>query len=136
MDKISPEQRSAVMRSIRSFDTKPEMVVRKVVTRLGYRYRLHVRSLPGSPDLVFRSKRKAIFVNGCFWHFHQKCGTAHFPESRLEYWGAKLQRNRNRDTLNLRQLKQLGWKVLVVWECEVKDLRRVRCRLDRFLNSV
>ena len=89
------------MRRIRSTNTKPEIQVRQVVYRLGFRYRLHVSTLPGKPDLVLKGRRKVILVNGCFWHSHGRCGTAHFPKSRLEYWMPKLQRNKKRDAVNL-----------------------------------
>src|SRR5690348_3038706 len=102
MDRISKEQRSETMRRIRSMNTSPELQVRRIVHGLGFRYRLHSKDLPGRPDLVFRARRKVVFVNGCFWHFHQ-CGTAHFPKSRLEYWIPKFERNRKRDEENNRK---------------------------------
>lgn len=123
------------MRRIRSTDTTPERAVRSIVSRLGFRYRLHAKDLPGKPDLVFRSRKKIIFVNGCFWHFHQECGTAHFPKSRLDYWIPKLERNKRRDGINHSKLKELGWAILVVWECEVKDTENLSSRLSRFLGS-
>jgi DNA mismatch endonuclease Vsr len=120
------------MRAIRSVDTKPEIAVRRLLTLLGYRYRVHKRSLPGSPDVVFTGRRKAILVNGCFWHQHQRCST-HFPETRIEFWSAKLEGNRRRDRANLAELKRIGWKALVIWECELKNPDRVRRRITGFL---
>jgi DNA mismatch endonuclease (patch repair protein) len=135
MDRITVEQRSETMRRIRGKDTSPELLVRRIVFRLGFRYRLHVADLPGKPDLVFKAKRKAIFVNGCFWHFHKRCRTAHFPKSRLEYWIPKLEGNKRRDRLNMKRLRRLGWQVLVVWECETSDPHSLSLRLERFLGN-
>lgn len=134
MDTISAEQRSRVMALIRGKNTKPEMAVRKVLHAMGYRYRLHDRSLPGCPDLVFRSRRKIIMVNGCFWHRH-KCPYFRMPKSRVEFWAAKLERNSRRDAKNRRALVKAGWSVLVVWECELKRPGVLAKRLVRFLGS-
>lgn len=98
-------------------DTGPELVVRRVVHSLGYRYRLHVRSLPGTPDLVFTRRRKIIFIHGCFWHRHPRCGR--LPKSNKRFWLDKLEQNRKRDLSNLRKLRRNGWKVLVIWECQL-----------------
>src|SRR5579872_3748615 len=121
------------MAKIRSTDTSPEMLVRRVVHRMGFRYRLHVANLSGKPDLVFPRLSKIIEVRGCFWHQHGKCIDSHIPKSRLEYWGPKLERNVQRDTANLQKLKALGFRVLVVWECEVKNTNRLTAKLSRFL---
>lgn len=123
------------MRRIRSNDTSPEMVVRKLTHRLGYRYRLHAANLPGKPDLVFPSRMKAIFVHGCFWHQHKGCIDGHLPSSRTEYWVPKLNRNAERDRQNLDALRQLGWKTLVLWECEVCNAAQIERRIKRFLDS-
>src|SRR6476660_8647302 len=112
--------RGANMRAIRSTGMKPEMVVRKLVHGLGYRYRLHRADLPGRPDLVFTSRMKIIFVHGCFWHRHG-CKLTHLPKTNLSYWQPKLARNIARDTVNLQRLTMLGWRSLVVWECQLKD---------------
>ncbi len=121
MDPLDSEQRSARMARIRAKDTKPEMFVRRLVHRNGYRYRVHVGELPGSPDLVFRSRRKVIFVHGCFWHRHgDHCAKTRSPKSRQEYWGPKFERNRVRDSEVIRRLVEAGWSVLIVWECEVR----------------
>lgn len=117
------------MSRIRSKDTGPEFVVRRLLYGMGYRYRLHVRKLPGSPDIVFHGRKKAIFVNGCFWHQHQGCKVAHIPKSNREFWQAKLDRNRKRDMANQDALRDLGWDVLVIWECEVGDSLALAARL-------
>ena len=127
--------RSYIMSRIRSTNTKPELIVRRLVYRMGYRYRLHARSLPGAPDLVFPSKRKAIFVHGCFWHSHEGCPRAHVPRTRLEYWLPKLERNRKRDAEAIEQLVKAGWKVLTVWECMTEDLGLLQRQLGDFLRS-
>ncbi|WP_316214609.1 very short patch repair endonuclease [Bradyrhizobium sp. SZCCHNR2035] len=136
MDRISPEHRSEVMRRIKSKGTKPEMTVRGLVHGMGYRYRLHRPDLPGKPDLVFGPKRKVIFVHGCFWHGHERVGCAHVrhPKSNTAYWQPKLARNKERDVRHKRLLKQMGWKVLTVWECEtIEELASVRRRIRAFL---
>lgn len=135
MDKLNPEQRSANMRAIRSKDMAPELMVRKLVHGMGYRYRLHRRELPGKPDLVFVARRKVIFVHGCFWHQHNsaKCSDSRLPKSNQEYWNPKLERNTARDRQQVAALKRLGWKVLVVWECETKHPSRLVKRLQTFL---
>ncbi len=133
MDKLTPEQRSANMRLIRSRDTMPELVVRRLVHKLGYRFRLHVATLPGRPDLVFPRLRKVIEVHGCFWHQHKGCIDSHIPNSRRKYWESKLGGNQERDRQNRRKLRALGWRVLVVWECEIRDIDKLARRLARFL---
>ena len=135
MDKISPERRSENMRRIRSRDTTPEMVVRRMVHGMGYRYRLHGKDLPGKPDLVFKSRRKAIFVHGCFWHQHPGCQEGRLPKSNISYWRPKLERNQRRDAETHSALRDSGWRVLVVGECEVKDRTPLRRRLRRFLGK-
>jgi len=123
------------MRRIRSKNTKPEMLIRHVVHAMGYRYRLHSRDLPGKPDLVFRSKKKAIFVHGCFWHQHPACVEGRIPGSRREYWLPKLTRNQERDQIHLDTLAGMGWKTLVLWECEVRDITVLQENLRAFLES-
>jgi DNA mismatch endonuclease (patch repair protein) len=134
-DKISAERRSANMRRIRSKDTSPEIALRSLIHRLGYRFRLHHKDLPGKPDLVFPSRRKVVFVHGCFWHQHPECREGKVPGSRLEYWGPKLQRNRERDAEAQASLKGQGWHCLVVWECEMKHPAAVTKRVKQFLNN-
>lgn len=121
------------MSKIRSKNTSPEMTVRRLVYRLGFRYRLHVPTLPGKPDLVFPGLRKIIEVRGCFWHRHKGCIDSHIPKSRSEYWRPKLMRNQKRDARNDQQLGLQGWTILVIWECEVVDLPSVTKRIRRFL---
>src|SRR5438876_4547621 len=120
MDIVSRRRRSEIMSRIGPKDTQPELVVRKRVHSLGFRYRLHSRMLPGSPDLVFRSRRKVIFVHGCFWHGHRGCPRAFRPSTRTQYWEAKLAANRARDARVVKELKRTRWKVLVIWECETR----------------
>jgi DNA mismatch endonuclease (patch repair protein) len=126
--------RSANMRAIKSTGMTPEMTVRRIVHRMGYRYRLHRYSLPGRPDMVFPARKKVIFVHGCFWHSHD-CKTAHVPRSNRGYWGPKLERNRVRDARNVEALKEKGWQSLVIWECEIRAEGRLRERLMAFLNE-
>lgn len=132
VDTITPERRSENMRRIRSKDTSPEMAVRRLVFAEGYRYRLHKRGMPGKPDLVFAGKKKVIFVHGCFWHCHKGCPIARIPKSRPEYWTKKLSGNLERDERHIAELRQFGWEVLVVWECEV-DQPDLLDRIKQFL---
>ena len=133
MDKLNADQRSANMRRIRSKDTNPELVLRSLIHRLGYRFRLHRRDLPGHPDIVFPALRKVIFMHGCFWHQHPGCREGRMPGSRVDYWRPKLDRNLIRDAANQSRLKEEGWKVLVIWECELKDLAAVKKTVTEFL---
>ncbi len=129
MDILTAAQRSERMALIRSKDTRPELIVRRFLHRLGYRYRLHRRDLPGVPDLVFSARKAVLFVHGCFWHAHDDCKVAHRPESRSTYWAEKFERNKARDRRNEEALRLLGWNILTVWECETKDLYTLECRL-------
>lgn len=119
VDQLNQERRSRNMRQIRHKDTKPELIVRRIVTKLGYRYRLHVKSLPGKPDLTFRRIKRVIFVHGCFWHQHSGCREGRVPQSRTEYWFPKLLRNVERDRSHLAALSAAGWQALIIWECEL-----------------
>ena len=132
-DPLTPERRSENMRRITSKDTKPEMTVRRLVHAMGFRYRLHAKDLPGKPDLVLRKQKKVIFVHGCFWHQHADCREGRMPGSRPEYWIPKLTRNQERDAAHTDVLAGMGWRQLVVWECEVKDVRLLEERLRAFL---
>jgi DNA mismatch endonuclease (patch repair protein) len=134
MDRLSPAHRSENMRAIAGRNTKPELLVRKVLHRLGYRFRLHGRDLPGTPDVVLRPRRKVIFVHGCFWHSHPGCPKAYRPKSRIEFWDQKFERNQERDACDQAALKAAGWSSLVVWECEAVDSEHLRNTLTRFLN--
>jgi len=121
------------MRRIRSHDTSPEMAVRRAVYSMGYRYRLHVSTLPGKPDIVLPRLMKIIQVHGCFWRQHSGCIDSHIPKSRIPYWKPKLERNHQRDAENRRKLRNLGWKVCIVWECQAKATSKLFKRLARFL---
>jgi DNA mismatch endonuclease (patch repair protein) len=123
------------MQRIRKTDTKPELLVRRIVHAMGYRYRLHQSSLPGNPDIVLTRYRKVILVHGCFWHRHDCADGRKLPRSKPEYWGPKLERNRRRDEASVARLHELGWGVLVVWECETKNARRLSETLAKFLRS-
>ncbi|KNH21756.1 DNA mismatch repair protein Vsr [Arthrobacter sp. ZBG10] len=138
-DKLTPQQRSWNMSRIRGKNTKPELLVRRLVHAKGYRFRLHGRSgsvrLPGRPDLVFAGRRKVIFVNGCFWHFHDCRVGQHAPKANAEFWAAKRSRTRERDAEQRKQLQEAGWDVLTVWECELRDSSALESTLENFLDS-
>lgn len=134
-DTVTPERRSEIMSRIRPKDMKPEMAVRRLTHGMGYRYRLHRPDLPGKPDLVFPSRRKVVFVHGCFWHRHSQCERARLPKSNRSFWLAKLQRNAERDAEQLQRLADLGWSVLVLWECEIEDEPATGKRLREFLDT-
>ena len=134
-DVFTPAQRSAVMARVRGQNTKPEMIVRRLVHAMGYRYRLHRKDLPGKPDLVFGPRRKAIFVHGCFWHGHHCKRGARKPKQNADYWTAKIARNVARDRENLAALEAMGWQALTVWECELKDRAVLENRLRAFLEA-
>lgn len=134
-DRLTPDERSAHMRRIRKTDTKPEIIVRKLAHGLGFRFRLHRRDLPGTPDLVFPRLRKSILVHGCFWHQHPGCKLARTPKTRLAYWQPKLCRNQERDLAAQKQLEAAGWSVLVVWECETADPDALRRSISVFLEK-
>jgi DNA mismatch endonuclease (patch repair protein) len=133
MDTLTVAQRSERMARIRSKDTQPELAVRRIVHSLGYRYQLHRKDLAGAPDLVFPGRKKAIFVNGCFWHAHQGCAVANRPKSRTPFWDEKFKRNKNRDKKNANALRRAGWGVATIWECEAKSDSFVRSKVSRFL---
>ncbi|MBM3737428.1 MAG: DNA mismatch endonuclease Vsr [Acidobacteria bacterium] len=135
MDTLPPEHRSENMRRIRGKDTAPEMAVRRLVHGMGFRYRLHVGTLPGKPDLVLPRLKRIIEVQGCFWHQHPGCIDSHVPKTRGEYWQPKLARNQQRDCDKLKGLQALGWEVLVVWECETRSNAKLAEKLDRFLSA-
>jgi DNA mismatch endonuclease (patch repair protein) len=134
-DSISTARRSANMRAIRCKDMKPEMAVRRQVHSMGYRFRLHREDLPGKPDMVFPGRRAVIFVHGCFWHLHPDpaCRDARAPKSNTAYWHPKLLRNQDRDAEHIAALKGTGWRVLVIWECQIKDEQALKQRLHAFL---
>lgn len=135
MDTLTPSERSTRMSLVRSKDTKPELIVRSLVHGMGFRYRLHDPSLPGKPDLVFPKSRKIIFVHGCFWHRHGTCKNTRWPKSRLDFWKPKLEQNHDRDRATQKALGRLGWRVLVIWECQITNEPRLSKRLQRFLEA-
>lgn len=135
MDPMTPAERSSRMSLIRSRDTGPELAVRRLVHGMGYRYRLQGKGLPGRPDLVFAGRRKVIFVHGCLWHLHAGCPKCRPPKSRPEYWKPKLEGNVARDVENQRRLCALGWSSLIVWECEIVDLRSLARNIKDFLDG-
>jgi len=129
VDTLTPPQRSRLMSRVRGRNTRPEMLVRRLLHSLGYRYRLHRSDLPGRPDLTFPGRKVVIFVHGCFWHRHAKCKKATTPASNRDYWLAKFRQNKMRDRRKQRELEKLGWRVVVVWECETADLKSLGERL-------
>lgn len=139
VDSLTPEARSALMSRIRGKNTKPEMFVRRLVHGMGYRFRLHRKDLPGKPDLVFPRLKKVIFMHGCFWHYHDdpECKSARIPKSNQAFWKPKLEGNRARDKSNEAKLRELGWEVMVIWECQTRkrDADRLRQEVSIFLDS-
>jgi DNA mismatch endonuclease (patch repair protein) len=133
MAKIDEKHRSHIMRCIRGKDTEPELIVRRIVFSFGHRYRLHHAKLPGRPDLVFPSKKKVIFVHGCFWHQHSGCKIGKPPKSNVAYWAPKLARNIQRDKENIAALRKLGWKSLVIRECGLGNLMATSKKIEKFL---
>jgi DNA mismatch endonuclease (patch repair protein) len=134
-ERLTKAERSSVMRAVKSCNTKPELVVRQLLFRLNYRYRLHRRDLPGTPDIVLPKLRKIINVHGCFWHMHSCQRRRKAPVKHAEYWRAKRQRNVERDKRNLAELKRLGWRVLTLWECEIRDTKTLIERMTHFLEK-
>lgn len=122
MDKLDAKLRSENMRRIRSKNTKPEVLLRSLLHRAGFRFRVHRKDLPGKPDIVFPSRRKAIFVHGCFWHQHPECREGRVPGTRRDYWKPKLERNVARDAVATKKLRDLGWDVLIIWECQLENV--------------
>ncbi|MGI2036305.1 very short patch repair endonuclease [Rhizobium panacihumi] len=127
------EVRSRTMRAVRSKDTKPELIVRRLVHSRGFRFRLHRKDLPGSPDLVFPRRRKVIFVHGCFWHGHDCARGVRQPKTNADYWVAKVARNRERDRRTQQLLFKAGWETCIIWECELKDLEVMQAKILAFL---
>ena len=130
---MTSEQRSRIMRSVKGKNTGTEMIVRRIVHRMGYRYRLHRKDMPGKPDLVFGPRRKVIFVHGCFWHGHTCKRGDRTPQENRRYWTKKIARNKERDQEHVSALKAKSWRVLVIWECETKDTERLRKRVRAYL---
>lgn len=135
MDIYDKQKRSEIMSKVRSKNTTPELLVRQTLHRMGYRFRLHKSDLPGKPDIVLPKHRKIILVNGCFWHGHRDCPRAKLPNTNVEFWRDKINRNVERDKKNIALLISQGWNVLVIWECETKDTSFLRLKLKEFLES-
>lgn len=135
MDRVAPEVRSRIMAAIRSKDTGPERTVRSLVHRLGYRFRVHSRALPGTPDIVLPRHRVIILVNGCFWHLHRCRAGRAAPRTNAAFWRAKREGNRDRDRRTLAALRRLGWRVLVLWECQLRDADALAARVERWLRE-
>ncbi|RZT89426.1 T/G mismatch-specific endonuclease [Azospira oryzae] len=135
VDTRTAQKRSEIMSKVRSKHTKPELLVRRMIFGMGYRYRLHVVSLPGKPDIVMVGRRKIIDVRGCFWHGHEGCRYGRLPKTRENFWGAKVERNRERDRLNQTKLECAGWRVLVVWQCELKNQEVLKAKLHEFIEA-
>lgn len=136
VDVFSPAKRSAIMSSIKGQNTMPEVLVRKIVHSLGYRFRLHNKALAGKPDIVLPRHKKIIFVHGCFWHGHMNCPRSTLPSTQTIFWRSKIERNRLRDIKTSRQLRRQGWAILVVWQCQTKNMATLTRRLERFLIRV
>lgn len=134
VDTRTPQQRRRIMQAVKSENTAPELIVRRLLHGMGYRYRLHHKDLPGRPDIALIARRRAIFVHGCFWHGHD-CRKGRLPKSRLDYWKPKLERNKERDREKAELLESLGWEVLVVWQCETVDLVALTLRLREFVGG-
>src|SRR6267142_544970 len=137
MDIWSKEKRSLVMSRIRSKNTKPEIVLRSALFKLGFRFRIHRKDLPGKPDIVFSKQRVVVLVQGCFWHYHQNCQDGRIPKSNFQFWKDKLNRNVTRDIRNRALLESLKWRVITIWECEVeKSLPNTLQRITSMLTSI
>lgn len=136
MDRLTPEQRSKNMAQIRSRDTKPEKLVRSQLHRMGYRFRLHVKTLPGSPDIVLPRYKTIIFVHGCFWHKHNCPEGNRVPKSNVEYWVSKIKRNVSRDEKNQKILQEQGWNVFIVWDCMTRNLQSLQQALSNFFKKI
>lgn len=135
MDVVTPAKRSAMMSNIRSTDTKPELLVRRLLHKLGYRYRLHRKDLPGRPDIVLPRYKAIILIHGCFWHGHE-CKIASKPKTNTAYWLPKIETNRMRDRRNVAALEALGWRVLTLWECNIRNMVGIKEMLEEFLLRV
>lgn len=135
MDNHTPEQRKRNMSAVKGKNTKPEIAVRKLLHAKGFRFRLHCKDLPGKPDIVLPKYKTVIFVNGCFWHRHENCKYASMPSSNVDFWNAKFQENVTRDVIKARQLQEKGWRVIVIWTCEIKNEQALTEKLISALNQ-
>jgi DNA mismatch endonuclease (patch repair protein) len=134
MDRLTPEKRSALMRNVKAKHTTPELTVRSMLHRMGFRFQLHRKDLPGKPDIVFPSRKKIVLVNGCFWHGHD-CRYGRLPKSKLDFWEPKIEGSRARDVRNIENLRNLGWDVLTVWQCETRDPASLEQALTSFIDK-
>lgn len=132
-DVFTTDKRSWIMSRVSGRNTKPEIIVRKIIHRMGYRFRLHERKLPGKPDIVLPKHKKIILIHGCFWHGHHGCKRSKRPESNADFWNKKIDGNITRDEINRTELEKLGWKVLIVWDCQTRDLETLKNILAGFL---
>lgn len=135
MDTVSPARRSEIMARVTSKDTRPEIAARRLLHSLGFRFRLHRNSLPGKPDIVLPRWRTVVFVHGCFWHRHDGCPNTRIPKSKVEFWTRKLDGNARRDQIARARLESLGWRVLVIWECELKDIGSLTNRVESLIRG-
>lgn len=135
IDRVSPKKRSWMMGRVKNKNTAPEIKLRKLIFSMGFRYRLHCKDLPGRPDIVFLGRKKVIFVHGCFWHGHPNCKASKLPETRKEFWNTKINSNQERDRKNIKDLENLGWKVLVIWQCELNDILNITQKIRSFLTN-
>ena len=135
-DTMTPEQRHRCMSAIKGKDTKPEMIVRRYLFSKGLRYRLHVKKLPGNPDIVLPKYKTVVFIDGCFWHGHEGCKYYRLPKSNVEFWESKITNNKNRDILNELKLKELGWRVVRIWECEIRRVQDRDQSLEKLYNQI
>ena len=135
MDHFSATKRSEIMSRVKGTDTSVEILVRQLLHSLGYRFKLHARDLPGKPDIVLPKHRSVVFVHGCFWHGHKACRRAGIPKTNREFWTRKIEGNIDRDKRCVRELRELGWKVLVVWQCQTKDLTKLERRITTFFGK-
>ncbi len=134
MDRVPKRVRSKIMRSVKSKNTGPEIIVKKIVFRLEYRYRVNFKYFPGKPDIVFTKKRKVIFVNGCFWHGH-KCKKGMLPKTNISFWNSKIERNKKRDIEVKRKLRKMGWEIMTIWQCQLVKENRLQKRLIDFIEG-
>jgi len=132
-DVFSREKRSDIMSRVKNRDTKPELIVRSTLHKMGYRFRLHRRDLPGNPDIVLPKHKKVIFVHGCFWHGHKGCPRSSRPSSNKKFWNEKIDKNIKRDKNVRKELKRSGWDIMVIWQCEIKDSEKLQRKLTKFL---
>ncbi len=135
MDCFERSKRSSIMAGIKNRDSKPEVMVRSLLHRMGYRFRKHVCDLPGTPDIVLKSRRKVILVHGCFWHGHRWCARAKLPSTNVQFWSDKIAANRRRDQKNINELTFAGWDVMILWQCELKNRALLETRLKEFIEQ-